>query len=76
MCFKFAIKLLILCSFRMTFTKKKSTDDNEKTSIVCYRPLTVVLFFSFKKQVNEIKKNTIKFNTIDIFLYFGNITNI
>lgn len=49
MCFKFAIKLLILCSFRMTFTKKKSTDDNEKTSIVSYRYLIVVLFFSFNK---------------------------
>lgn len=50
MCFKFAIKLLILCSFRMTFTKKKSTDDNEKTSIVLsYSLLFVVLFFIFKK---------------------------
>ena len=37
---------------RMTFTqneKKKSTDDNEKPSIVCYRPLIVVLFLTFRK---------------------------
>lgn len=29
--------------------EKKSTEDNEKQSIVCYIPLIVVLFFTFKK---------------------------
>lgn len=35
---------------RMTFTQneKKPTDDNENRSIVCYRPLIVLLFFTFK----------------------------
>ena len=29
--------------------KKNSTDDNEKPTIVCYRPFIVMLFFIFKK---------------------------
>lgn len=38
----------------MTFTqneKEKSTDDDdEKPSIVCYRPLIVLVFFSLSKK--------------------------
>lgn len=39
-----------------TFTTndKKSTDNNENPSFVCYRPFMVVLFFTFKKYVNNL----------------------
>lgn len=38
---------------RMTFTqneKEKSTDDDEKPCIVCFRPLIVLGFFSLSKK--------------------------
>lgn len=41
----------------ITFTKKdkkNSTVNNEKPSLVCYRPFMVVLFFTFKKNVNNL----------------------
>lgn len=37
--------------------EKKSTDDNGKPSIVCYRPIIGVLFFTFKKVLFELMAN-------------------
>lgn len=41
----------------ITFTKKDKknpTVNNEKPSLVCYRPFMVVLFFTFKTYVNNL----------------------
>lgn len=53
-CFSFYCVYLFKETFMMIFTqneKNKSTDDrvNEKPYFVCYRPLIVSLFLTFKK---------------------------
>lgn len=45
----------LMWALRMTLTQneKKSTDDNERPSIVSYRPLIVVFYFSLSKNVGQ-----------------------
>lgn len=63
--------------------RKKSTDDNERPSIVSYRPLNVVFYFSISKKVGQwptfelmVSENSLKMLHYEWdFLNCKNITN-